>query len=105
MENNWALMASVEQKERESQGFLLIKDDIIKCANCGIDLLCVLKVKDENVETAIRVDCPYCGDGSFWYKISGKIYIQAAEGLSIKDMPINIRNGIRFTDIKVIKHG
>jgi len=98
----------VEQKEYNNDNhndFNISKDDIIICANCNKQLLSVIKVKeDKNIQTAIRVQCPFCKDTSFWYKISGKIYIQSVEGLSITDMPVDIRNGIMFTNIKVKKN-
>ena len=91
--------------ERDKQDFVWIKEDKLICGNCYKPLLEVLKVKeDEKKVTAIRALCPYCHDQSFWYKISGKIYIQAMDGLSIADAPIDIRNDIMFTTIKVIKN-
>ncbi len=91
--------------EREKRGYSLIKKDQIKCGNCQRPLIDLIKIKeDKEIETAIRAYCPFCNDCSFWYKISGKICIQAVEGLSILDMPMDIRNGIRFTNIKVVKN-
>jgi DNA-directed RNA polymerase subunit RPC12/RpoP len=83
----------------------ILKEEKIKCAGCGKPLVEVLKVKeDKEINTAIRVRCPYCSDSSFWYKISGKIYVQAIDGLSITDAPVEKMNGILFTTIKVMKN-
>jgi DNA-directed RNA polymerase subunit RPC12/RpoP len=84
----------------------ILKEDTIKCTNCKHELLDVLKVKeDKEINTALRVICPYCTDTSFWYKISGKIYVQAADGLSIDNNPVVKQNGILFTTITMIKEG
>jgi DNA-directed RNA polymerase subunit RPC12/RpoP len=93
------------KQSSEKQGFLLAKEDTIKCANCNKSLIQVLQVKeDTSIITSIVVECPYCSDTSFRYKISGKIYLQATEGNSIDTMPMDIKDGIRYTRIKVIKN-
>jgi hypothetical protein len=83
----------------------IIKEEKIKCAGCRKPLVEILKVKeDREINTAIRAVCPYCTDMSFWYKISGKIYMQAIDGLSIVDAPVEKMNGILFTTVKVMKN-
>ena len=101
--DNWAVMTPVEQKEVESQGFSLSQDDTIVCGNCGKQLLQIIKVKETDEHTAIRADCPYCNDSSFWHKTKGKIYIQPKDGLYIDEAPIDTRNGIRYSHIKLGK--
>ena len=83
----------------------ILKEEKIKCAGCNKPLVDVLKVKeDKEINTAIRVVCAYCTDMSFWYKISGKIYVQAVDGLSIDNSPVVKQNGIFFTTITMVKN-
>jgi DNA-directed RNA polymerase subunit RPC12/RpoP len=101
---NKKLTIPVDQISSERHNYTILKDDIVKCANCNKPLLDVLKIQeDTNIISTIKVECPYCSDSSFWYKISGKIYIQSHEGLSITDMPIEKdNNGVIHSNIKVI---
>jgi DNA-directed RNA polymerase subunit RPC12/RpoP len=83
----------------------ILKEEKIKCAGCSKSLVDVLKVKeDKEINTAIRVRCPYCDDFSFWYKVSGKIYVQAVDGLSIDNNPVVKQNNILFTTITMVKN-
>lgn len=101
MINKYEILDPIEQ-----QGYSLLKEDKIRCANCQKPLIEVIKVKeDSSINTAMRARCPFCGDKSFWYKISGKICVQAVDGLSIANSPVDIRNNIRFTNIEVVKNG
>lgn len=70
---------------RESLGYVLIKEDHIKCANCSKKLLTLIKVAENETKNYFIVKCPYCGDKSFKYEVIGKIYAGAAEGLAIID--------------------
>lgn len=88
-----------------TKGYELLKEDNIKCANCKKKLVEIVKVKEnENKVYEIKASCPFCKDGSFIYRISGQIFIQAAPGVTIEDMPMEIINGVMKTDIKVIKN-
>ena len=69
MDNNWAMITPVEQKEVEKQGFSFLQEDIIVCGDCGKQLIQIIKVKETEDAQAIKVLCPYCGDCSFWDKI------------------------------------
>ena len=94
-----------EYKNPIEQWKEILKEEKIKCAGCNKPLVDVLKVKeDKGINTAIKVHCPHCNDSSFWYKVSGKIYIQSVDGLSIADAPVEKRNGILFTTITMIKN-
>lgn len=97
---------TVETKRKVVQDvFLLAQENTIECANCRKALLHVLQgTGDDSITTFILVECPYCGDSSFRSRAKGKIYIQAANGLSIADMPMDIKDNIRYTTIKVIKN-
>ena len=99
------IKATLDQVEKEKIGYTLLKQDVIKCGNCNKPLVSVIMVQNNDDRHAIKAYCPYCKDCSFWYQITGKICIQAVEGLSMIDMPTNIRNGINFTEIKVAKNG
>ena len=104
MGNNWALITPVEQKEIEKQGYSLLQDDNIRCGNCDKPLVDIIKVKETDTSTAVKVHCPYCDDTSFWYKIKGKIYLQAVDGLHIASAPIEIKNEIIYSTIEVKKN-
>ncbi len=96
---------TIEKERKVQDQFLLAQENIIECANCRKALLNVLQgTGDESIVTFILVECPYCGDSSFRSRAKGKIYIQAANGLSISDMPMDIKEGARHTKIKVIKN-
>jgi DNA-directed RNA polymerase subunit RPC12/RpoP len=100
------IITSLEHStERTKQGYSVLKDGIIKCGNCNKNLLSVIKIQENNQQHNIKVDCPYCNDESFWYKIDGKICIQPCDGLSMVDMNTDIKDEIHFTEIKVIKNG
>ena len=89
--------------EREKQGYDLLKEDTIKCADCRKTLIEVIKVKeDKNQQKIIDVYCP-CGGSSFLYVIEGVTYLQAAKGLAIDDMPTEVKDGVTHMTIKVIK--
>lgn len=89
-----------------TKGYELLKEDNIKCANCKKKLVEIVKVKEnESKVYEIKASCPFCGDSSFIYRISGQIFIQAASGVTIEDMPMEIVNEVMKTDIKVIKNG
>lgn len=90
--------------EHALQGYELLKEDTIKCGGCNKPLVEVIKVKKNDTTTIIKVLCPFCGDTSFKYTINGKIYIQAVEGLSIKNMPTEVKDNIIQTYIEVIKN-
>jgi len=93
----------IEETTREKLNYSILKDETIKCANCNKDLISIIKVKEnQNQQSAIKALCPYCNDSSFWYRISGQIYLQAVDGLSIVDMPVKVQNGVIFTTIEVI---
>jgi len=99
------VMLEQYESDAAAQWTEILKEEKIKCAGCGKPLIDILKVKeDKEINTAIRVRCSYCDDSSFWYKISGKIYVQAVDGLSIVDAPVEKMNGILFTTIKVMKN-
>jgi phage FluMu protein Com len=70
-----------EPVSRESLGYVVIKDEFIRCANCNKKLLNILKVRESETKNYFIVKCPYCGDKSYKYEVSGKIYAGAAEGL------------------------
>lgn len=90
--------------EREKRGYQILQDTIIKCANCQKELVEVIKIKEnKKIKNAIKALCPYCNDCSFWCQITGEIALQAVEGLYMIDMPMDIRNDVRFTTIKVAK--
>lgn len=104
MLNNWAIITPVEQKEVESKGFSFLHNDILHCSNCNKPLIDIIKVKETDRVTAIKVKCPYCNDTSFWYKIKGKIYLQAVDGLYISSAPIEVKNEIIYSTIEVKKN-
>lgn len=103
MNDNFAIITPIEQKEIEKQGFSFLQDDIIVCGNCNKQLIQIIKVKNTDDTQAIKVSCPYCGDHSFWYKIKGKIYMQPKKDLFIYDAPVEIRGDILYSTIIVKK--
>lgn len=104
MSNNWAIITPVEQKVIEKQGFTFLQNDTVHCGNCNKPLIDVIKVKETETVTAIKVKCPHCNDTSFWYKIKGKIYLQAVDGLHISSAPIDVKNDIIYSTIEVKKN-
>ena len=105
MPSDIKLTVATERKVIKEQ-FLIAQEGIIECANCKKALLNVLQgTGNETIVTFILVECPYCGDSSFKTRVKGKIYIQAANGLTMSDMPLDIIDGIRHTTIKVTKNG
>ena len=98
------IKATVEERDRESCGYKLLKSDIIQCANCGKKLLSIIKIKDNEERHRLKAGCAYCNDESFWYHIDGKICVQPLDGLSMDEMSTKVQNEINFTTIKVIKN-
>ena len=93
----------VEEIEVEEKGFELLQDDTIKCADCGIPLISIIKVReDDTIQKRIKAVCT-CGGESYMYEIKGDTYMQAVEGLAIEDMPMDIIDNIMNITIKVIK--
>ena len=99
--SNWVLLTPVEQKEYEERGYALLKEDTIKCADCGKSLLEVIKVKEGPQIKEIKALCP-CGGSSFIYRIEGESYFQVCEKLSIEDVPTEIHDGIIQMEVQVI---
>lgn len=102
--DNWALITPVDlEVEREKHGYKILKDDTIKCADCGKKLVDIIKVKeDESQRKAIDAECP-CGGSSFLYIITGHTYMQASEGRAIGDMPTEVKHGVMHMTVKVIQ--
>lgn len=70
-------------RERESAGISVIKEDVIKCANCSLPLLKVTKFKESKQKNNYVVGCPRCKDKSFKYVIEGKVCVSPPEGLAV----------------------
>lgn len=88
MKNNYALMASVDNEVKKTKkGYQVLEEHILKCANCGKDLIQILKVQENDQIQEIESECPFCGDSSFVKEVSGKIYIYSLEGVVIIDSP------------------
>jgi hypothetical protein len=86
----------------ESKGYKILKDDTIKCADCGKKLVDIIKVKEnESLRKVISARCP-CGGESFLYVITGETYMQASEGRAITDMPTEVKDGIVHMTVEVI---
>jgi len=86
-----------------SNGYTLLQEDTIKCADCGKKLVDVIKVKEnQTLMKVVTVECP-CGGSSFVYEITGETYLQAAKGREIGDMPTDIIDDVIHLTIKVIK--
>ena len=86
----------------ESKGYKILEDKTIDCADCGQSLIDVIKVKeDESIVKVIKAECP-CGGESFLYQVTGHTYLQAYEGRTIEDMPIDLQDNIIHMTIKVI---
>jgi len=103
-DSNWVLHTPVDlEVEREKQGFEILKDDTIKCADCGTKLVDIIKVKeDDSIVKVIKAQC-FCGGTSFLYEIIGQTYMQASKGRAIVDMPTEIKDGVIHMTVKVIK--
>lgn len=86
----------------ESKGYQILKDDTIKCADCGKRLVDIIKVKEnESVQKAISALCP-CGGESFLYIITGETYMQASPGRVITNIPTYTKDGIIHMTVEVI---
>ena len=58
----------------------------IECADCGKELLRMLRVEKSDAEFKITVNCPYC-DGSSWAnQLKGRYYQNPPDGLGLGDM-------------------
>jgi hypothetical protein len=58
----------------------------IKCSSCWeplVDILTYDKQLDE--EFSICCECPYCGDRSYYEKLTNKFYVSAKDGILIVD--------------------
>ena len=99
--SGWALMTPVEEKEYKAKGYALLKEDVIKCADCGRSLLDIIKVKDSTTEKEIEALCP-CGGSSFIYRMVGESYFQVVQGLHIEDIIMDNDN-ITKMKVKVIE--
>jgi len=102
--DNWALITPVDTDvEREKQGYELLDDKIIQCADCGRSLIEIIKVKeDDSIIKQIKALCP-CGGSSFLFEIRGHTYLQAVEGLYIDNMPTECDGNIIKMTIEVLK--
>ena len=95
----------INKDNSEKKGYVLLKEDCIRCANCNKKLLEVIKVKEvKEMVREIKVNCPYCGDSSFLYRITGVVYTQAPDELSISDMPVDILENVIKMNVEVIKN-
>lgn len=105
MNNRWmkALITPVDQVEHEKQGCVLLKEDVIKCADCGKKLLNIIKVKESSTIKEIEALCPYCSGSSFLYRVEGETFFQAYNKLAIDDMSVDTIDNITKMKVKVIK--
>lgn len=72
---------------------------IIKCSNCQKPLVDIwLTYKDEDQETTVVANCPFCQDKSFQQKISGIFHFGAVDGVYIYDVLID--NNITCFDVR-----
>lgn len=103
-QGDWALVTPVDvEVERERHNYKTLEERIIKCADCGLKLVEIIKVKENDGRKAVLATCP-CGGGSFLYEVEGQTLIQAVEGMSISDMPIETVDGVMHITIEVIKN-
>jgi len=72
--------------ERLKQGLKLLEDKIIICPQCGVELIQIIKVKDEDVQTKFQAICPDCNETSFVLTVSGKTYISPAQGFALSEV-------------------
>lgn len=100
--SGWALMTPVEEKEYEKRGYALLKEDVIKCADCGRTLLDIIKVKEGDIIKELEAICP-CGGSSFIYRIVGESYFQACPGLSIEDIDMDFEDEVTTMKVKVVE--
>lgn len=93
----------VEEVVVDKQGYEILQDDTIKCADCGKKLVDIIKVKeDDKIVKIIKAQCP-CGGESFIYEVLGHSYMQAAEGLVIGDMPTELIDGNIHITVEVVQ--
>lgn len=92
------------KKIETNEGYEVLQEDVIKCANCYKPLVEVVKVKEDPARTNVIVaKCPFCGDSSFRYKITGRLYIGNVEGTVIDDCPVDKVGDTFYSTIKVSK--
>jgi hypothetical protein len=92
-----------ELPDRELLGYVLIKEDNIKCANCSKKLLTLIKVSENSQKNYFIVKCPFCGDKSYKYEVNGKIYAGAYEGLVITNCETDVPTKDVFVNIVELK--
>jgi len=93
----------VEEVPVEKQGYEILQDDTIKCADCGKKLVDIIKVKEDETQVkVIKAECP-CGGESFLYEIVGHTYMQASEGRVIGDMPTEVIDNVMHITVKVVQ--
>jgi len=92
--NKWALITPIEQVEYKQNGYILLKEDKIKCGDCNKLLIEIIKVKDNDGVKEIEALCPYCGGSSFLYRIEGETFFQACDPLCINNIETDFINNI-----------
>lgn len=73
-----------------------ISQDVIKCANCYKELVHIVKIEENDTVYEVDASCPFCGDGSFTYAITGQNQIFPPDDLYVIDMPVNCDNKDKY---------
>jgi Zn finger protein HypA/HybF involved in hydrogenase expression len=76
-----------ETKEKNKQQDLTLIDEYtIKCPDCEIPILTIIKVKEDDDHKKLQAICPLCNEASFVVNINGNIYMAAIEPYIIADI-------------------
>jgi ssDNA-binding Zn-finger/Zn-ribbon topoisomerase 1 len=62
------------------------KEVNIECADCGKELLRMLRVEKSETEFEITANCPYCNGSSWANQLKGRYYQNPPDGLGLGDM-------------------
>lgn len=85
---------------RETQGYSNISDDILKCGDCGKQLVIIKKVKETSEENKFKAMCDYCGGCSFVKTIIGKVYISGVEETCLSDIKNDSKVNVIYVKVK-----
>lgn len=82
----------VETKSIKSEVIKISQTESICCSNCNKKLL-IVYVKDFGEELyKLAVDCPFCGDKSFYYEVKGWFRYVPADGVTLINMDMDDKN-------------
>lgn len=74
-DNRVILGEFIEQYDDNPNKIQIMEESTIRCDNCRLDLIGLIKIEESNKQQVFQTICPKCHDKTFRKNVTGTVYI------------------------------